>query len=91
VYDFQQTDLRKQFKVQQISENGVIGVVKDNTYKYRGVLETSDDKSGSDMTVKFPLSEYTILSHLYSINRPTYSFFLLSSENGIYARNSSSY
>ena len=57
MYDFQQTDLRKQFTVQQISENGVIGVVKDNTYKYRGVLETSDEKSASDMTVKFPLSE----------------------------------
>lgn len=56
MYNFGQTDLRKQFTVQQISENGVIGVVKDNTYKYRGVLETSDEKSPSDMTVKFPLN-----------------------------------
>lgn len=45
------------YKVQQISENAVIGLVKDNTYKYTGELEVKDEDHQANMNVKFPLSK----------------------------------
>lgn len=56
VYNFEVTDYRNQYTVQQISDNSVIDVVKDNTYKYRGILEAKDEKNASDMSVRFPLN-----------------------------------
>lgn len=57
IYDFQKTEFRKKYKVQQISENAIIGLVKNNTYKYTGELEIKDENNEADMTIKFPLSK----------------------------------
>lgn len=57
VYNFQKTEYRLRYKVQQLSENPVIGMVKDNTYKYTGNLEIIDESEPANMVVKFPLSK----------------------------------
>ncbi|XKL64706.1 hypothetical protein PGB90_004792 [Kerria lacca] len=56
VYNFQKTEYRLRYKVQQLSENPVIGMVKDNTYKYTGNLEIIDESEPANMVVKFPLN-----------------------------------
>lgn len=57
MYNFQKTEYRTLFKVQQVSENPVIGLVKDNVYRYTGNLEFKDEDLQANMEVKFPLSK----------------------------------
>lgn len=57
MYNFQKTEYRALYKVQQVSENPVIGLVKDNVYRYTGNLEVKDEYQQSNMEVKFPLSK----------------------------------
>lgn len=56
MYNFQKTEYRTLFKVQQVSENPVIGLVKDNVYRYTGNLEFKDEDLQANMEVKFPLN-----------------------------------
>lgn len=60
MYNFQKTEYRSLYKVQQVSENPIIGLVKDNVYRYTGNLEVKNEDLQSDMEVKFPLSKFRV-------------------------------
>ncbi len=45
------------YKVQQFSENPILGMFKENMYIYTGNLEIKDENVQAYMDVKFPLSK----------------------------------
>lgn len=56
LYNITATDLRKMYTITQVSVNPVVGLVKDNLYRYQGHLELSDETKDGKLSVKFPLS-----------------------------------
>ncbi|XP_065201455.1 apolipoprotein D-like isoform X2 [Planococcus citri] len=56
LYNVTATDFRKIYNITQVSVNPLVGLVKNNLYRYQGHLELSDETKSGKLTVKFPLS-----------------------------------
>lgn len=71
-YNFTATDEPNQYKVEQVSEHPVLGLVNvDNKYHYTGIITVPDRDTPAKMSVRFPLSvvgkaSYTILMTDYT-------------------------
>lgn len=70
-YNFEKSDEPNSYKLDQISENSVVGVAKSNNYHYVGNLR-ADPNLPSRMIVNFPLSKYiyVLFNHsFFDINK----------------------
>lgn len=57
IYNFTKTEEPNVYKIEQVSEHPVLGLVHDNNYHYTGTLKADIESVPAKMTVKFPLSK----------------------------------